>query len=99
MGARPVGFLRVLSDRGLYMDGPNSVGRMVASGYWVCQSLGTHSAVDMADYVYRYTEQSVSWDDSASIVAASVAFLCPVFLSTPVDQPGIAPAPAPSPII
>lgn len=92
-----VGFLRYLTNKGLYMEGQNQAGRMLAHGYRLCEYRATYSSVDLTKYVYQNTNASVSLDGASAIVAASVAFLCPVYLSTPVDLPGIAPAPAPTP--
>jgi hypothetical protein len=92
-----VGFLGFLTNEGLYMVGPNQAGRMLASGYWVCQSRASHSALDLVDFVYHNTDESVTFRQSAAIVAASETFLCPVYSGTPANLPGIAPAPAPAP--
>jgi hypothetical protein len=92
-----VGFLRFVTDQGLYMEGQNQAGRMLASGYDVCQARATHSAMDLAEFIYQNTDASVTFSQSAAIVAASQAFLCPVYSGGPVDLPGIAPAPAPAP--
>ena len=87
-----VGFLRYLTNKGLYMEGQNQAGRMLADGYRLCESRATHSSVDLTKYVYQNTNASVSLEGASAIVAASVAFLCPVYLNTPVDLPGIAPS-------
>jgi hypothetical protein len=46
-----------------------------------------------AEFIYQNTDASVTFSQSAAIVAASQAFLCPVYSGGPVDLPGIAPAP------
>jgi hypothetical protein len=94
-----VGFLRYLTNEGLYMTGPNQAGRMLSTGYGVCQARATHSAYGLAEFVYYNTDESVTFTQSAAIVAASEAFLCPVYLRTPANLPGIAPAPAPYPLV
>jgi hypothetical protein len=92
-----VGFLRYLTDKGLYMTGPNQAGRFLSIGYDVCQARATNSSVDIAEYVYHNADASVTRRGANAFVAASVAFLCPVYLNTPVYLPGNAPAPAPTP--
>ena len=91
-----LGFLHYLGNKGLYIPGSNQAGKMIASGYTVCQDLSTHSALDVSRYIYRITDVSITHEDANAIVAASVAYLCPVYFNTPVDQPGIvAPSTAP----
>jgi hypothetical protein len=94
-----LGFLYSLNRQGLYTEGQNQAGKLLAAGYWVCQARAAYSAIDLANFAYQHTDESVTWDQAAHIVSASHVYLCPVYLSTPVDVPGIAPAPAPSPLV
>ena len=82
-------YLTDVSEVGVYSTGPNPAGTLLAGGYWVCDALATHSAVDVARYIYTHTDRSITFDHAAGIVAAAVVELCPVYYNTPVDQPGL----------
>ena len=68
-------FIDILRDRGIYSK--NGEGSLVSAGQEVCNGIEMgYTPMEMAEYIYENTDNSITAGDAGYIVGAAIAGLC-----------------------
>lgn len=71
-------FIEILRERGI--SARSGDGSLVAAGQFVCTGIGEgYTPMDMAQFVYENTDNSITMEDAGFIVGAAVGGLCPEY--------------------